>query len=116
VNFLHDPVKRIKRARERGTRFIAIDPRRSELAQQSVLHLQPKPGEDAAIMAGLVRIILSEGWHDQAFCDRYVEGLEQLREAVEPFTPEYVARRAQIDADDLRAVARIFARESRTGI
>lgn len=116
VNFLHDPVKRIKKARERGTRFIAIDPRRSELAQQSALHLQPKPGEDASIIAGLIRIILSEGWHDQAFCDRYVEGLGRLREMVEPFTPEYVARRADIAAEDLRAVASLFARESRTGI
>src|SRR3546814_15097342 len=75
--------------------------------------LQPYPGEDPTIAAGLLRIILTEGWEDKAFCARYVSDLDALRSAVEPFTPDYVADRAGIDAGELRRAASLFAKESR---
>src|SRR3546814_6667986 len=83
-----DPVKRVKRAVERGLKLIVVDPRLTETARFASIHLQPYPGEDVAIAAGLLRLILSEGWHDQAFCTQFVRGLDRLREAVDPFTPD----------------------------
>jgi len=67
------------------------------------------------VMAGLLHIVLYEGWHDREFCDRYVEGLETLRDALAPFTPDVVARRADVSADDLYAVAKLFAHDCKTG-
>lgn len=32
--------------------------------------LQPLPGEGASISAGMLRMILSKGWQDRAFCAR----------------------------------------------
>src|SRR3546814_14173077 len=58
---------------------------------------------------------LTEGWEDKAFCARYVSDLDALRSAVEPFTPDYVADRAGIDAGELRRAASLFAKESRRG-
>jgi anaerobic selenocysteine-containing dehydrogenase len=110
-----DPVKRIKKAVARGMKFIVVDPRRSETAQHAAIHLQPHPGEDVSIAAGFLRLILSEGWHDQDFCARYVSGLDALRAAVEPFTPGMVAARAGIDAGMLREAAELFAVRSKRG-
>src|SRR5690606_22312989 len=80
------------------------------------VHLQPYPGEDPTLFAGLLRIILQNGWEDAEFCARHVDGLDTLRDAVAPFTPEYVAGRAGVDVDDLHAAAKLFALESKRGI
>ncbi|AIT82137.1 molybdopterin-containing oxidoreductase family protein [Novosphingobium pentaromativorans] len=112
-----DPTKILKEARNRGLKLIVVDPRRSETAQFAALHLQPLPGEDASIAAGLIRIILENGWEDSDFCNRHVApgGLARLRQAVEPYTPEMVAKRAGIEAELLLEAATLFAKESKRG-
>lgn len=112
---LRNPVKRLKEAKARGMRLIVIDPRRSETAKFADLFVQPLPGEDSTIVAGLIRLILDAGWHDREFCMRHAADVEALRAAVEPFTPDYVARRAGIDAADLQRMAEVFARDARRG-
>lgn len=104
-----NPNKRLKEAKTRGMKLIVIDPRRSETARHADVFLQPRPGEDVSVAAGLLHIILAEGWEDREFCARYVDQLDVLRAVVAPFTPEYVQRRADVPADDLRAAAELFA-------
>src|SRR3546814_21197112 len=50
-----DPVKRVKRAVERGLKLIVVDPRLTETARFASIHLQPYPGEDVAIAAEIGR-------------------------------------------------------------
>ncbi|MEZ4280807.1 MAG: molybdopterin-dependent oxidoreductase [Myxococcota bacterium] len=110
-----NPQKRLKEAKARGMKLIVIDPRESETARQADLHLQPLPGEDAAILACLLQIILERGWHDRAFCDRFADDVDALRRAVADFTPARVAQRAGVRPEELVAVAELFAKQSRTG-
>lgn len=106
---LQNPMKRLREARARGMRLIVIDPRRTETAANADLVLQPLPGEDVTVLATLIRIILDQSWHDEAFCARYVEGLDALRDAVAPFTPEASAVRAGVSVESLFAAAALFA-------
>ncbi len=108
-----NPFTVMRRAKQRGMKLIVIDPRRTELAAFADLHLQVKPGEDPALLAGLLRVVLAEGLHDREFCDRWVDGVDVLASAVDRFTPEYVASRAEVDADDVVAAARMFAAAGR---
>jgi anaerobic selenocysteine-containing dehydrogenase len=112
---LNNPSKSLKAAKERGLRLIVIDPRRTETAARAEVHLQIRPGEDPTVAAGLIHVILNRGWHDAAFCARHVAGLEALRGAVAPFTPEYVAARAGIEVSQLLRAAELFAGEGRRG-
>src|SRR5262249_38059389 len=107
------PADLIRNCRSRDAPVIVIDPRRTEVAKRATIHLQPRPGTDATILAGLLRIIIEEQLYDTAFVRDDVEGLEKLRDAVEPFTVSHVAVRADIDGDDLVAAARAFGSSRR---
>ncbi len=104
-----NPFVTLRRAKARGMKLIVIDPRRSELAASADIWLPVKPGEDPTLLAGLINVILGEGLHDAAFCDRWVAQLDELRAAVSPFTPDVVAARCDVPADDVVAAARLFA-------
>ncbi|MEE2662852.1 MAG: molybdopterin-dependent oxidoreductase [Myxococcota bacterium] len=106
--YLNDAVKR-------GMKLVVIDPRRSEAAKQAAVHLQPRPGEDPTILAGMLRLILDEGLGDAQFVAENAVGYDALRKQVEPFTPEYVERRADIPRDQLVLAARTWAGAERGG-
>ena len=104
-----NPAQKLKEANARGMQLIVIDPRVSDVARKAAVHLQCLPGEDHAILAGLIHVIVSEGLHDAEFVEQNVAGFDALVTAVEAFTPDYVAERAGIERDDLVRAARIFA-------
>ncbi len=106
----YNPLVRLRAAKARGLYLIVIDPRRTEMAGYADLHLQVKPGEDPALLAGIIRQILADDDVDHEFCDRWVNGLDELRAAVQPFTPDYVELRAGVPADQVIEAARQFAR------
>ncbi len=103
------PSDQIRRARKRGLKLITVDPRESELARRSDLHLQVNPGEDASLLAGMIRIILAENLHDEEFCAQYTTGLAELRDSVEPYDLTTVSERTGIAGELVVEATRIFA-------
>jgi anaerobic selenocysteine-containing dehydrogenase len=110
-----NPAKQIREAKARGMKLIVVDPRRTETAAQADLHLQIRPGEDTALVAGMLRLIFANGWEDRAFCAGNVAGLDDLKRAVEPFTPDEVERRTGIAPELLLQATAMFARDARRG-
>jgi anaerobic selenocysteine-containing dehydrogenase len=111
--FGQNPGTRLKELTRRGTQLIVIDPRRTETARRATLHLQPIPGEDATIAAGLVHLIIAAGAVDQDFVARNAVGLAVLTEAVRPFNSSYVAKRAGVLEQDLLAAAKLLGQAKR---
>ncbi len=103
------PAANLRKAQKRGLKLIAVDPRKTEIASRADLHLQIKPGEDSTLLAGMIRIILSEELYDKAFCETYTNGLDELREQVEPYTLDVVSERTTIPAELIAEAARTFA-------
>jgi len=108
-----NPSKALNDALRRGLKLICIDPRRSELARRADLHLQVRPGQDPTLLAGMLRVILERELFDTAFCEEHVEGLDAFAQSVADFTPEYVAARAGIPAEQMIEAALLFARGPR---
>jgi anaerobic selenocysteine-containing dehydrogenase len=104
-----NPRRHLRAMKQRGFKLIVVDPRRTETASQADIHLQVKPGEDVALVAGMIRLVLVEDLYDASFVAAETSGIHALRQAVEPFTPEEVARRADITVDDFVAATRCFA-------
>jgi anaerobic selenocysteine-containing dehydrogenase len=104
-----NPSHNLKAAIDRGMKLIVIDPRRSQTAARAAIHIQPRPGEDVAILAGIANIIITEKLCDGPFLAENVEGFDELARAVSGFTPAHVAERADIPEQLLTDAARVFA-------
>jgi anaerobic selenocysteine-containing dehydrogenase len=105
-----NPAQKLKEALARGLQLIVIDPRVSDCARKAAIHLQCRPGEDHAILAGMIHVIIAEQLYDADFVRDNVSGFDELAAAVAGFTPDYVADRAGIPARQLVDAARVFAR------
>ncbi|MCK9987066.1 MAG: hypothetical protein AzoDbin1_03538 [Azoarcus sp.] len=104
-----NPSKRLRDARKRGMKLIVIDPRRCEVARVADIHLQVKPGEDATLLAALIKLILDRKLHDQDYVARFGSGLDELHRAVAPFDLDYAARRTGVPAELIEEAAVTFA-------
>ena len=94
-------------------RVVCVDPRATEVARQADVHLAVRPGTNQALMNGLTRELLHRGWVDEAYVEAHTMGLGELRDVVEPWTPEAVAEACGVDAEDVRRAAELFGTSQR---
>jgi thiosulfate reductase/polysulfide reductase chain A len=90
-------------ARARGMRCTYIDPRATITACKSTRYWQVRPNSDYALNLALIHEILEREAYDRAFVDRFVSGMDYLRDAVKDTTPEWQTVHTGIPADELRA-------------
>lgn len=99
----------IKNAVRSGAKLIIADPRRSELARYATHFLQFRPDTDVALLNAMMHVIVAEGLVDKDFIAERTSGFEQIERNVQAFTPEAMAPTCGIDAETIRAVARLYA-------
>ncbi len=104
-----DPFRRVTDARKRGAKLIVVDPRRSDAARIADVHLQVKPGEDATLLAGIVKIILDRRLFDADYVAAYASGVEALHQALADFDLPYVEQRTGVPAALVEEAAVLFA-------
>jgi formate dehydrogenase alpha subunit len=94
----------------RGVQLVVADPRKIDITEFAVVHLRQKPGTDAALVNGLMHVVLKNGWQDQRFIDERSEGFEGFRATVEKYTPQMVSAITGVPAEDLHRAGEILAR------
>jgi anaerobic dimethyl sulfoxide reductase subunit A len=68
----------LKAAKQQGTRIVCVDPRQTMTSRQLAdQHIFIRPSTDAAALIAMAYVIVSEGLHDQAYCDRHVLGFDE---------------------------------------
>lgn len=102
------PSRRIRDRQAEGMKLIVADPRLSEVGQLADIYLPVKPGEDPALLAGMINVIIEEELYDRNFVSAHVDGFEELKAAVAKFPPDVAAERAGVPEDQLVAAARMF--------
>ena len=107
------PSRRIRDRLKEGIKLIVADPRESDVGALADIYLPVKPGEDPALLAGILHVIVEEGLYDRNFVAANVDGFEDLRQALTRFTPDVAAARAGVEVDQLVAAARMFGRASK---
>ncbi len=107
----------LNQARENGATIIAIDPRVTRTTQFADWHIQPKPGTDAALALGMMKIIVDRGMHDEAFLRKNTVGWEQLLKQKLPGYPlEKVAAITGIPTGDIERLALLYGSSKKTFI
>ncbi|MEE2730976.1 MAG: molybdopterin oxidoreductase family protein [Pseudomonadota bacterium] len=100
---------RLQRLQQRGGRFVVLDPRRTESAEIASEHQFIKPGTDALLLLALLNVIFTEGLHSEGAARGQLKNLQELQQAVQPFSPAQVAPITGIAAADIQRLAREFA-------
>ena len=104
--------QRLQAARaRRGTRVVAIDPRRTATCEDADLHLKLAPGSDVALFAGLLAHLDQVGAIDREWVAANTTGLEQALEAAQGVD---VAAITGLDPADIDLFYRWFADVART--
>lgn len=89
--------------------LVVIDPRKSETAKKADIHLALRPGTDALFTKALIAIILEEGWQNQVYIDQHVSQLDCVIPWFKDFNSREACRVCQLDYEQVKEVARLFA-------
>src|SRR5262245_34506932 len=106
---MYNPATFIRAIAERGEVW-TIDPLHTETAKWSTRHIAAYPGKDYAILAWLTREILSNGLID---LQQPVDGLDELRSALEGYTRAKAAQIAGVPEQDLEDLLAAVRRQRR---
>jgi anaerobic selenocysteine-containing dehydrogenase len=92
-----------------NTKYIVVDPRRTNIAEQAAVWLQVRPGTDDALALAMIHVIIAEELYDKPFVEKWTYGFDRLAAHVRPFTPDWAQSITWVPAETIRAAARLFA-------
>ncbi|AWB46309.1 oxidoreductase [Paenibacillus sp. CAA11] len=102
----------IEQARKDGAKLVVIDVHRNRTAQRADWFIPLHPGTDSALALGMMNVLFSRGWTDEAFLAEYTVGAEELREHVKAYPPERVSAITGVPAEDIVKLAELYATTS----
>ncbi len=101
---------------KRDARIAVIDPRRTETAMASHLHLPLRPKSDLTLLYGVARELLRRGWIREHFIERHTEGFEAFRADVESFDAEKVTAETGLDWPSIERLVEMFRLDRKVSI
>lgn len=103
-------------AKEKGTKVIVIDPRYTHTAKQADLYLQLLPGTNAALLNGIMHVIIKENLIDREFIQNRTKGYWELEKTIEKYTPEYVSNITGVDSKLIVDAAQMYGSAEKASI
>ncbi len=107
---------RIKRAVKNGSKLIVVDPRKIELVDYSAIWLRNLPGTDLAIFNGFLNVIINENLLDHKFIEERTTGFDEVKRAVEKYTPDYVSKITGVSKDRIIEAAEMYGKAKKASI
>ena len=108
---------RVKRAHKlHGQKLIVSDLRENEMARRADVFLHPRPGTDLIWLSAVTRYLIDNGLAKTDFVDKWVNGFDEYRQSLEPFTLEFAAERCGLPIETLKTVAHMIAEAERVCI
>ncbi|MEE8414222.1 MAG: molybdopterin-dependent oxidoreductase [Dehalococcoidales bacterium] len=103
------------RVNEGKIELVVINPKRTQLAKKGI-HIAIRPGTDCALALSMMNVIISENLYDKEFVEKNTIGFDKLAEHIKQYPPEEVEKITWVPADDIRKIARLYARAESASI
>ncbi|WP_367617232.1 formate dehydrogenase subunit alpha [Plastoroseomonas hellenica] len=100
----------LKEAASRGAQLVTMDPRGSELDRHATEVVRFAAGRDVAVLNAMLHTIVTEELCDRQYIAAHTEDFGLIRDHVAAYAPEAMAPIAGVPAEQLRRVARLYAR------
>ncbi len=108
-NMHNTQVQELAEAIGRGAQLVVVDPRFSVAASKATHWLPIKPGTDIALLLAWMNVIIAEKRYDAEYVAQHTIGFDELAKHVADKTPEWAFPITGIDAETIRATARLIA-------
>ena len=95
-------------AKKNGAFIIVVDPRETKTAALADLHLPLKPGTDAALAVGIGKVLLDEGYIDEAFVRERTVGFVEWKQHIEAVEMDEIVRLTDVPEEKIRLAARKY--------
>ena len=82
-------MKDILDAKRDGAVLIVVDPKKTETASAADMHISIRPGTDTAFVLSLINEIISKGWYDMEFVQKYTTGFAELGSVITSYSIHY---------------------------
>ena len=102
-----------KNAAKQGKKLIILDPRGQGLVRHAWKHLQFKAGTDVSLLNAIIHTIIDENLTDEDYINKMCEDYALVKTNIVNFAPEKMAKICGIDGQEIRAVARCYAKAER---
>jgi formate dehydrogenase major subunit len=100
---------RVKRAHKlRGQKLIVADLRENEMARRADVFLHPKPGTDMVWLSAVTLYILENGLAKTDFLRQWVNGVDEYKKSLAPFTLDFASRVCNLPVETLKKVAHMI--------
>ncbi|MFC7394914.1 formate dehydrogenase subunit alpha [Scopulibacillus cellulosilyticus] len=97
---------KIKRAQKlHGQRLIVADLRKHEMAERADLFIHPKAGSDLVWLQAVTKYIIDQGWADEGFIKKRVNGFDDYVKSLDKFTLDYAEKVTGLSEDILKKIA-----------
>lgn len=87
---------RLKKYNTQNPDIIVMDPRFSDAAKKSTLHIPIKPKRDLIFLYMVMNVLIKKGWIDQEYIDAHTNGFEELKTMVNKYNPDDVEERTGV--------------------
>ena len=98
----------LKRAIDRGSKLVVIDPRRTQLTAMADLWIRPKPGTDLPLALGMAKALVDGDLCDRDFVDKWVHGFDRFKDHLRDYALPRVSELTWVPEDQILAAARLY--------
>ncbi|MDR3089775.1 MAG: formate dehydrogenase subunit alpha [Desulfobulbaceae bacterium] len=99
----------LKKALAKGAKLIVVDPRKTWMAERADIWLGIKPGSNIALMNGIVRAILDNGWENKEFIAARTENFADMKKKIDEYDLDRVENLTGVAKEKIVEAARFYA-------
>ena len=79
------------KAKDKGAKFVVVDPRFSEMAAMGHQWIQIRPGTDLALLLAVAQVMIKENLYQKDFIEKHTTGFEEWVSKIDQYTPKWAS-------------------------